>query len=53
MARADRGGLLVIGLILAKFLGIVYLTYTIIIMAVLTHLTVIILMIEYYKILKK
>lgn len=52
-SRFDRGILVVVGLVLAQFLGNVYLTYTLVVIAVLTHLTVISLVISYYRILKK
>ncbi len=51
-SRFDRGVLLVIGLILATFLGDIYLTYTLIVVAVVTHLTVLSLVVSYYRILK-
>ncbi len=52
-SRFDRGVLIVLGLILAKFLGDIYLTYTLIVVTVLTHLTVLSLVFSYYKILEK
>src|SRR3989338_6058256 len=42
-----------IGLLLARFFGNIFLTYTIILIAILSHLTVLSLVIDYYKILKK
>ena len=52
-SRFDRGILLFLGLILASFLGKIYLTYTLVIISILTHLTVLSLVLSYYKILKK
>ncbi len=53
VSRFDRGILIVLGLILATFLGDIYLTYTLVIVAILTHLTVLSLVISYYRILKE
>ncbi len=52
-SRFDRGVIIILGLILASFFGNIYLTYTLIVVAVITHLTVLSLVISYYKILKK
>ncbi|MBS3152656.1 CDP-alcohol phosphatidyltransferase family protein [Candidatus Woesearchaeota archaeon] len=51
-SRFDRGVIIVLGLILANFLGDIYLTYTAVFVAAITHLTVVSLVISYYKILK-
>jgi|SRR3989338_8098762 len=53
VSRFDRGVIIVIGLLLARFFGNIFLTYTIILIAILSHLTVLSLVIDYYKILKK
>lgn len=53
VSRFDRGVIIVLGLLLARFFGNIFITYTIILIAILSHLTVLSLVIDYYKILKK
>ncbi len=53
MARSDRGILLVLGLVAAVLFGNIFLTYTVILLALLSHLTVITMLISYRNILKK
>lgn len=53
MSRSDRGIFLIISLILTIIFNISILAYALIIITILSHLTAIILLIEYYIILKK
>lgn len=52
-SRFDRGVLVILGLILAYLFGDIYLTYTLITISILTHLTVLSLVVSYYKILNE
>jgi len=52
VARVDRGIILIIGLILGHYFGLTSLTYVVVFLTILSHLTVLFLLLQYYKILK-